>query len=266
MKLPFIIAATSILTGCGGGTSLVTDRPQLSSSEYYVNVRDHQSSGKVYLGNEVDDDHKMKSFVALVNNEENLHYLYLDESTSAVHLKSDQFYNQIPTGEFRKLIVLDGLTEIETILYIDTKTEQELWLGSTELNGRSNIIADGAKLSSIPSGSYRYEGGVILQKQNSFSTETGAFTMVADFDNGKASLSGSTSTYNISSNEIEIITTTGQFGSKDVLIHNPYTIMMKNNWVGELDGTFTGQAAAGVIGVFSSTDGQVFGGLAGTQD
>ncbi|MDA8821613.1 hypothetical protein N9N45_04875 [Planktomarina temperata] len=96
-------------------------------------------------------------------------------------------------------------------------------------------------------------------------TNTGTFTMVANFDAGTASLQANTSTYSVSANDININTPTGQFSSNNLAINTPYTIIKKDSWTGEVDGTFTGAAASGVLGVYSSTVGELNGSFAGTR-
>ena len=54
------------------------------------------------------------------------------------------------------------------------------------------------------------------------------------------------------------------FSSDALEIANPYT-MFQNYWTGQLDGTFTGSGATGVVATYTSDDVSILGGLAGVR-
>lgn len=84
-------------------------------------------------------------------------------------------------------------------------------LGTTLVNGVQTHLASGRKLTSIPVGAFTYKGGHILV--NGGYPQTGTFTFLTNFTNGTGSLEASTITYNISSNNIAINTSTGRLAS-----------------------------------------------------
>jgi len=249
-----------LLAGCGGGaTSSVSSAPS-PADEYFTNVGTHLSGEKVYLGNMIVEN-KIRAYAGLVEDEATLEFIIGDDE-QAVNIVRSSSYGTSSFGDLTKVTFSVGGNTYDTYLYLDQQTSEGVSISGTQINGETNIITDGDKLTSIPNGTFTYEGGHMLFDSI---TNTGTFTMVANFDAGTASLQANTSTYSVSANDIIINTPTGQFSSNNLAINNPYTIIIKDSWTGEVDGTFTGAAASGVLGVYSSTDGELNGGFAGTR-
>ena len=87
--------------------------------------------------------------------------------------------------------------------------------------------------------------------------------MNVNFSRGSASLQANTINYSVSADDI-VIGTSGQFETNNLSIYNPYTVY-ESSKSGELDGTFTGSGASGVVGVYSSSDGTVSGTFSGSR-
>lgn len=240
-----------LLVSCGG----TSNSPRLAD-EIAVNTTNHQSGKKIYLGKEVFDG-VMRSFAASVSSESALDDAF--NETVVVNISRISTFASSTHGVFKEVRGTKGSQSFYSIVYVDDGTSEEVSMAAVF----PTIIADGAELTSIPTGQFTYEGGIL--NYNDGMPQSGSFTMVADFDAGGASLTGSTSTYVISANNILINTATGQFDSNSLSINNPYSSFGQNSWVGEIDGMFTGSAASGVVGVYSSTDGRILGGIAGTR-
>lgn len=264
IKLSSLVCSVSILSSCGGsGTTDITSLNE--TSEYSVNVRDHSSGVKVYLGNTSDPDDGTRAFAALVDSQETLEFIYLDSDSMSAHVKNESYYGQIDAGVFYEITAQIGLEEVDSYVYFDLESPETGLVSLVAQGQKQSILAEGAKLNGVPSGAFTYSGGMVVGIKNGVAPQIGSFTMNADFNAGTGTLTGNTATYNIYIPNIEILTQNGQFGSKSVEILNPYTVNIKNYWVGKLDGTFTGDFADGVIGVFSSSDGEIIGGVSGKK-
>jgi len=251
------LVATLVLSGCGGGGTSVSG----VSNEYYVQVAQHQSGQKVFLGNEVEEG-QMKAFAALMPSEQVLKNEYVDEDGSPVNIVYSSYFGTTPYGDVTKVTAPSNGQTSENYVYFHNGTNGETTFVGKISNGVITHLATGDKLTSIPSGTFTYRGGHFLF--NDGFPQSGTFTMNVNFTSGSAALQANTSTYSVSANDI-VIGRSGQFQSDNLIINNPYSVNLGSLKSGELDGTFTGTGAKGVVGVYSSADGRVSGTFAGSK-
>ena len=257
-KLLFGTISLCLLVACGGSsTSSGVTAPE-SADEYRTNIANHQSGKKIYLGNMIDES-KMRAYASLVESEATLDFISDEEQ--ATNITGTSTYGTSSFGNFTKVTFSVAGVSYDTFLHLNEKTTEGVTIAGIKINGETNIMVDGDKFTTPPSGTFTYEGGHMLFDSI---TNTGTFTMVSNFVAGTATLQANTSTYSVSANDITINSSTGEFSSNNLAINNPF-IIGKNTWTGELDGTFTGTQASGVAGVYSSTDGELNGGFAGTR-
>lgn len=262
----YIVPATLsafVLAGCGGGG--VNDGNTYTSvapsvNEYANEIRAHTSGKSIFSGKEVEDT-ETRSFIAAVTSEDALNKLYISDETSPISIVSTSYYGQNSTGTFTDVTFNIGTERASAYFYLDEQNNEEVDIRLVFTDG-TNILATGDELTSLPKGRFTYEGGNMIERRGY--VQTGSFSMDVDFDNSNASLSANTSNYNIGANNIIIDTKDGTFSSDALEIANPYT-MFQNYWTGQLDGTFTGSGATGVVATYTSDDGSILGGLAGVR-
>jgi len=245
------------VSACGGGGTSVSG----VSNEYYVQAAQHQSGQKVFLGNEVEEG-QLKAFAALMPSEQVLKNEYVDEDGSPVNIVYSSYFGTTPYGDVTKVVASSNGQTSENYIYFHNGTNGEITSVGKISNGVITHLATGDKLTSIPSGTFTYRGGHFLF--NDGFPQSGTFTMNVNFTSGSAALQANTSTYSVSANDI-VIGRSGQFQSDNVTINNPYSVNLGSLKNGELDGTFTGTGAKGVVGVYSSSDGKVSGCIAGSR-
>jgi len=251
------LVATLVLSGCGGGGTSVSG----VSNEYYVQVAQHQSGQKVFLGNEVEEG-QMKAFAALMPSEQVLKNEYVDEDGSPVNIVYSSYFGTTPYGDVTKVTASSNGQTSENYVYFHNGTNGETTFVGKISNGVITHLATGDKLTSIPSGTFTYRGGHFLF--NDGFPQSGTFTMNVNFTSGSAALQANTSTYSVSANDI-VIGSSGQFESNNLTVENLYSSNAGSLKNGELDGTFTGAGALGVVGVYSSSDGRVSGTFSGSK-
>jgi hypothetical protein len=270
-KVSTMLATTAVLAlaACGGGSSSVSNNPTLPSTtspkpvdERSVNVRNHTSGVQVYIGDEIDEN-QLRRFAAAVTDQATLEFVYTGDITQAVNLIRTSYWDQNQYGEFTKVDFSIAGTNYSTTIFVDEQTSEAVSVSGTFIAGVPNVVAEGAQLTSIPNGVFTYRGGLIQSTQvNSFSS--GSFTMVADFNNSNADFTANTSTDNIFATNIPIKVNTGTFSSNNLTIASPFSIF-NPTYTAQLDGSFTGVNASGVVGVYSTTGGEKVGGFAGVR-
>jgi hypothetical protein len=256
--------AIFVLSGCGGGGSSVSgsvSTPIIPNLDYYVQVAQHQSGQKVFLGNELEDG-KLKAFAALMPSEQVLKNEYVDEDGSPVNILYSSYFGTTPYGDVTKVVASSNGQTSENYVYFHNGTNGETDFVGKISNGVITHLATGDKLTSIPSGTFTYRGGHFLF--NDGFPQSGTFTMNVNFTSGSAALQANTSTYSVSANDI-VIGSSGQFESNNLTVENLYSSNAGSLKNGELDGTFTGAGALGVVGVYSSSDGRVSGTFSGSK-
>ena len=263
MERQIVFAVLFALAGCGGGG--VNDGNTYTSvapsvNEYANEIRTHTSGKSIFSGKEVEDT-ETRSFIAAVTSEDALNKLYISDETSPISIVSTSYYGQNSTGTFTDVTFNIGTERASAYFYLDEQNNEEVDIRLVFTDG-TNILATGDELKSLPKGRFTYEGGNMIERRGY--VQTGSFSMDADFENASASLSANTSNYNIGATNIIIDTRDGKFSSDAVEIANPYT-MFQNYWTGQIDGTFTGSGASGVVATYTSDDGSILGGLAGVR-
>lgn len=256
--------AISVLSGCGGGGSSVSgsvSTPIIPDLDYYVQVAQHQSGQKVFLGNELEDG-KLKTFAALMPSEEVLKNEYVDEDGSPVNIVYSSYFGTTPYGDVTKVEASSNGQTSENYVYFHNGTNGETNFVGKISDGVITHLATGDKLTSIPSGTFTYRGGHFLFNRGF--PQSGTFTMNVNFTSGSAALQANTNTYSVSANDI-VIGSSGQFESNNLTVENLYSSNAGSLMNGELDGTFTGAGALGVVGVYSSSDGRVSGTFSGSK-
>ena len=240
-----------LLVACGGSSTSSGVTAPKSADEYSTNITSHQSGKNIYSGNVISNG-EMREFMAAVTNQSALVFM-AEGDGNAANVTRTQLEKSIASGTFKRISWSSGSTNYTSIVYLDSSTSEEVYIRGTMLSDIANIVTDGSKLTSIPSGSFTYTGGVLnyYAGTNGYTTE-GNFTMLVDFDAGTANLTANPGSFNISANNITVNTTTGTFSSNNVSMQSPGDKV--GIWTGELDGTFTGSAASGVIGVYSLPD------------
>ena len=141
------LVATLVLSGCGGGGTSVSG----VSNEYYVQVAQHQSGQKVFLGNEVEEG-QMKAFAALMPSEQVLKNEYVDEDGSPVNIVYSSYFGTTPYGDVTKVTASSNGQTSENYVYFHNGTNGETTFVSKISNGVITHLATGDKLTSIPSG------------------------------------------------------------------------------------------------------------------
>lgn len=266
IKVSLAVSAVTLLAACGGGGGANSNIPPNTSpdpsNEISVNVRNHISNKQIYIGDEIDEN-QLRRFAAVVTDQSTLDFIYTGDSSQAVNIIRDSYWAQNQYGRFRKIDFSIGGTNYSTTIYFDDQTNQSVTASGTFVAGGPNVLAEGARLTSIPTGQFTYRGGLIQSTQvNSFSS--GSFTMVADFNTAKADLTANTSTDAISATNIPINVNDGTFSSNNLTIACQVCILTPV-YSAQLDGSFTGSAASGVVGVYSNTGSEIVGGFAGVR-
>lgn len=266
VKASLAVSAVALLAACGGGGGSVSNTPPSTSpnpaDEISVNVRNHSSGKHIYIGDEIDEN-QMRRFAAAVTNQATLEFIYTGDSTQAVNIINNSYWDQNQYGRFRKIDFSAGGQNYSTTIYFDDQTAEAVTVSGIFLAGTPNVVADGARLTSLPTGQFTYRGGLIQSTQvNSFSS--GTFTMLADFNTATADLAANTSTNTISATNIPINVNTGTFASNNLTIVCGFCIGVPT-YTAQLDGSFTGANASGVVGVYSTTAGEIVGGFAGVR-
>jgi hypothetical protein len=268
MKCNAIIAISTVilLAACGGGGGSVSNIPPSTSpnpaDEISVNVRNHTSGNQIYIGDEIDEN-QLRRFAAVVTDQSALDFIYTGDSNQAVNIIRDSYWDQNQYGRFRKIDFSIGGTNYSTTVYFDDQTNEAVTASGTFLTSGPNVVAEGARLTSIPTGQFTYRGGLIQSTQvNSFTS--GSFTMVADFNAATADFTANTLTNNISASNIPINVSTGTFSSNNLTVACGFCIGVPT-YTAQLDGSFTGVSASGVVGVYSTTGGEIVGGFAGVR-
>lgn len=246
--------------GGGGGTSGVSNSP---ADELSMSVRHHASGTTVYIGDEIDEN-QMRRFAAAVTNQATLEFVYTGDSDQAVNIIRESYWDQNQYGEFTKVDFSIAGTNYSTTIYVDEQTSEAILVSGTFIAGVPNIVAEGAQLTSIPNGTFTYRGGLIQSTNTEGYFDSGLFTMVADFNLGRADLSANTVTQTFSATNIPIHVSTGTFSSNNLTIASPFSIF-NSTYTAQLDGSFTGVNASGVVGVYSTTGGEKVGGFAGVR-
>ena len=210
---------------------------------------------KVFMGNE-NAASGMRAFSALVENENQLEFIYTSDEDRALNVIRSSYYGSTPYGDFTEITFTTGEESYQSYVLTDIQSSEQMAIGTTLVNRVQTHLASGSKLTFNPVGTFAYKGSHILA--NDGYPQTGTFTLFTNFTNGTVSLEANTITYNISSNNIVINTPTGRLASSKVQPVNPYTVNTNNKWTAELNGTFTGQAASGVTAVYSTINGKNF--------
>ena len=261
-KLALTIAIGSFfLQGCGGGGTAANSRPN-TVDETIVNTRNHVSGSKIFIGDEILQD-QVRRYAAAVTDQATLEFIFTDDGDEPVNIISNSYFDQNDYGQVRVVSFSVGGENFKTTVYLDTQSDEEVTTSGTFIAGRPNVVAEGAKLTSVPSGVFVYQGGLIQSTNSNYFT-SGTFTMTADFDRGIADLQGNTAIYNIFVSEMPIDSITGRFSSDSLRISSEYRIG-NPSWNGQIDGVFTGNNASGVAGVYSTTDSEIVGGFSGVR-
>jgi hypothetical protein len=256
-----------LLVACGGGATSSFSSAPSPADEYFSNIKNHQSGKKVFSGNVISNG-EMREFLAVVNSEDAL--VFMAEGSGNITGTSIRYV--ISDGMFQKINWSSGMSNYESVIYLDSSTSEKMYIKGTMLSDTANVVVDGAKLTSIPSGSYTYRGGILnyYSGTDGYSSE-GTFSMLVDFNAGTANLTANPGSFNISANDIVVDSISGTFSSNNLLMASPYG-GARGTWEGELHGNFTGSEASGVIGVYSSPDtshagnwGMWTGAIAGTR-
>jgi len=104
-------------------------------------------------------------------------------------------------------------------------------------------------LSNLPSGTHTYVGTEVVSPRLNLSPVVGTFSMTADFTNKVASYSGVNANTTMVVNNMSINTSTGDFaGSNGTFTYN------SNSQSATLYGSFGGNGASGVAGVYHTND------------
>lgn len=194
--------------------------------------------------------------------EQKLKDTYVDADDGPSNTVSMSYFGSTPYGRITRVVESSNGQTSFNYVYLHNGADGEAYFIGTTSNGIITHLAVGDKLYSIPSGTFTYRGGHFLF--NDGYPQSGTFTMNVNFNSGSAALQANTSTYSISANDI-VIGSSGQFESNNITINNPYSSNAGSLKSGELDGTFTGVGAKGVVGVYSSYDGRVSGTFAGSK-
>ena len=122
--------------------------------------------------------------------------------------------------------------------------------------------AFGPELSSIPFGSFIYQGDVFAKSRSSLGIEEGNFTLTADFASRTASIEAQSSTTQLSGSNLSI-TSDGEISGTNLTM----TVLGQTSLNAGLEGNFHGQSASGVSGVYynSSNNPTHIGVFAGTK-
>lgn len=263
-QISTMLATTAVLAlaACGGGGGTVGGVGNNPAEEMSVNVRTHTSGIQVYIGDEIDEN-QMRRFTAAVTNQSALEFIYTEDSTQAVNIIRESYWDQNQYGTFTNIDFSIGGVNYATLIYLDDQTNEAVAVAGTFLSRVPNVVANGSKLTSIPIGQFTYRGGIIQSTSfNYFSS--GSFTMIADFNNSKADFTANTSTDNIFATNIPINVSTGTFSSNNLTVACRFCTIVPT-YTAQLDGSFTGVNASGVVGVYSTTGGEKVGGFAGVR-
>ena len=261
-----VTTAVLVLAACGGsgdGTATnPTQPPPTEADKLKVNTRNHISGKKVFMGNEIDDG-VVRRYVSIVDSEEILDFIYTGDENRAVNVTRDSFFANNLYGVFREIHFTVGGNSYKSIIYVDEQSSESVTAIGTFVDTQPNIVTEGARLTSVPTGQFEYRGGLIQSNSvNSFNS--GSFSLLADFAAATVDFTANTAVHNISASEVPINLSSGTFSSNslnirsDILISNP-------SYSGQIDGTFTGKDASGVVGVYSTTGGELIGGFAGVR-
>jgi len=274
-----LLLAVLALSGClGGGGGSVSNISSIQTAtptptvadESSINVRNHLSGMQIFVGDEIDEtsNNQLRTYAAVVTNQSALDFIletFTDDTSQALNVTGDSFQARNDFGETRVVNFSIGTSNFSTTIYIDEQSDEAVNVNGISLSGIPNVTADGATLTSIPAGTFTYRGGLLHNSDRSSAFfSSGSFTMVANFDTGRAAFTGNTSTLNIAATNIAIDTNTGQFNSNNLTITCPLCIGIPD-LTAQMDGSFTGDNASGVVGVYSSTGGEAVGGFAGVS-
>ena len=174
------------------------------------NLSDHISGMKVFMGNE-NAANGMRTFSALIGNKNQLEFIYTSDEDQAPNVIRSSYYGSTPYGDFTEITFTTGGESYQIYILTNIQSSEQMALGTTLVNGVQTHLASGRKHTSIPVGTFTYKGGHILV--NDGYPQTGTFTFLTNFTNGTGSLEARTITYNISSNNIAINTSTGRLAS-----------------------------------------------------
>lgn len=137
-------------------------------------------------------------------------------------------------------------TSVDVIYYEDNSGE--VAIGYLEGNGANAALALGYKASSIPAGSYTYNGTNIIGYRDGSYFEDGTFAMNVNFNTGTASLTGSTNTSSIGGSGISVNSSEGTFSGNNLTLTETTTGL---STTATIHGNFHGAGATGVTGLYS---------------
>jgi hypothetical protein len=165
------------------------------------------------------------------------------EASDLVYVSSNAY------GDFFTFSVLyEGVT-YDGVAYRESADESLLVLGG-DAAGYTFALAQANALTNLPtSGVATYAGTYMIGSRDGLFGEVGTFSMVADFENGRVALNGTTPNSSISANGLRINDRKGTFvGDQGTLtvngISQPASIV----------GAFSGDEAFGVSGIYLDND------------
>lgn len=145
-------------------------------------------------------------------------------------------------------ITIDGEV-VEVGVYEDN--EQENAMAYFSAGNELFVFAGGAQATNLPSGLYTYRGTNVVGARDTDWLELGTFTMDVDFTNGLASINANSDTTILTGNNISINTADGTFSNSNLTLEDTFYETTAST---SIEGSFTGNGATGVTGVYTTTE------------
>ena len=248
LAIPFLFG----VAGCGGGGgssgggSITLRNVDLEKSEVVTEFADQSGVARTEY------TEAGQKFVTNVMTEEIR--FYNPNSTVDVDPTGndyDEVFVLTPTKTLAHGKVYSGATTVNGVtISIEYYQDDEGDVFAVYLDGSSitsSAIAGGHKVSGIPqAGTATYTGANFFGNRDGKNIEDGTFTMMADFGDGSATITGSTDNSSFSGNGLAINFQTGQFEGTGLTI----TLSDNTTLNGFIHGNFHGVGAVGVTGLY----------------
>ena len=273
MRYSLSLAITLSLTqmSCGGGGGGNTSGASSSLPDQIFSVTQQTSNRPVYIGRESDDDGVPSRFAAMADSREMLGLYYTDETQSPVNENNRFWVDSHDYGQTYRIDYSVLGNDYRSYVYIDEQGSDTVGIVTGEREDLTDLpvlVALGPELTQVPLGTFTYRGGHMVLKPFSgvnvtnYTASNGTFTFIADFSSGRGSMTANATNIRVFDPDVTIDVASGEFNSDNLTLEDR---VFNNTYNGQITGTFTGENASGIAGVYSTDGGEFYGAIAGRR-
>lgn len=242
LKSAFSVSAVTLLTACGGGTSVPLDLVDIDDVRVAKSFADN--SGIVRSKSTVDGVTTTNAIFApdyrTYNAETGV--LPVDVNADGVELIStNDGFTQY--GEYTRVNYRYNGSTNNLLVYVNNAEDVAAVIYEGSL--AHGVAASGQELISVPNGSFTYRGDVFTKSRGETGVEQGSFTMNANFASRTATIEAQTATTQLSGTDLSIGSNGAISGTNLTM-----TVLGQTSTTAGLEGNFHGQSAVGVSGVY----------------